>query len=141
MTHSILRTRLRAIRRALHREDGIESVPGATIIMIGLMLFFFTALQVAFWYVGQNIAQVTANTAYQQARSYQATNEDGIAAGQQIIAAHAGELNQSQVDVTRTADTVTVTVTGRPASILPGLLLPPITKTLTGPIEQWIPGP
>ena len=140
MMISIL-SRLRAFRRAFGREDGIEGLPGTTIIMIGLIVFFVTALQVAFWYIGQNVAQVSANSAYQQARSYQASNTDGVTAGQQILAAHPGELNNTTVNVTRTVGTVTVTVTGQPASILPGFPLPPITKTLTGPIEQWIPGP
>ena len=43
----------------------------------------------------------------------------------------------TQIDVRGNA----ITVTGQPVSLIPGLTLPAIERTLTGPIERWVPAP
>ena len=48
---------------------------------------------------------------------------------------------ESHVDVQRTPTMVTITVTGRPVSLLPGVTLPEISRSATGPVERWVPAP
>ncbi len=139
MLASTRRFRPKELVGLLRRADGVDAIPGTAVLLIGLLLFCFTATQAAFWYVGQNVAQAAANAAYQQARSYQATDQDGVDAAQRTLGANAGLLTDPTVLVTRDATTVTVTITGSPVSFLPGLQLPPVDKTLTGPIERWVP--
>lgn len=133
------RTRPKELLALLRRVDGVDAIPGSAIILIGLLLFLFAAIQGAFWYIAQNTAQAAANSAYQQARSYLATDQDGIDSAQRTLEANPGLLNEPTITVTRDATTITVTITGTSVSLLPGLDLPPIDKTLTGPIERWVP--
>jgi hypothetical protein len=62
-----------------------------------------------------------------------------VAAAQQLLDELRGSLRDAKITITRTADTVTVTVTGRVATVMPGVELPPVTSTLTGPVERWVP--
>lgn len=130
-----IRARLGRLRAALAREDGYAS----DIILYPAVLVFVLALgQFALYYLGEQIAQGTAVVAYQQARSYQATDADGIAAGDAFRAANDPLLQNTSININRGATTVTVTVTGTPLTIL-GLNLPQISRTETGPIERWVP--
>ncbi|MFT4284328.1 MAG: hypothetical protein QM598_05780 [Protaetiibacter sp.] len=139
MNVSAHRARPAELRALLRRVDGVDAIPGSAIILVGLLLFFFAAIQGAFWYIAQNTAQAAANSAYQQARSYLSTDQDGIDSAQHTLESNPGLLNEPTITVTRDATTVTVTVAGNSVSLLPGLDLPPVEKTLTGPIERWVP--
>lgn len=46
-------------------------------------------------------------------------------------------MSGSNVVVQRTAETVTVTVTGTVATLLPGLPVT-VSRTVTGPTERWV---
>jgi hypothetical protein len=130
--------RARHLRAAVAREDGYAS---EAIILPGIFLLLFAALQGALWYLGSNVAQTAAVAAYTTARAYQSTTSNGQTAGTQVIDGMSGFLQDPQVDVTRTANTVTVTVTGVAESLIPGVHLPPVTRTVTGPVERWVPAP
>lgn len=120
----------------LAREDGYAS---EIVILPGLFLLLIAALQGALWYLGSNVAQTAAVAAYTNARAYQSTTEAGDTAGTEIIDGMPGFLKHPQVEVTRSATTVTVTITGNAESLIPGVQLPPVTRTVTGPIERWVP--
>ena len=77
----------------------------------------------------------------QQARSYHATNADGIAAGTAALTTNRALLTGGHTTITRTPTLVTVTVTGHAFVILPGLPLPEIQRTRSGPLERWVPAP
>lgn len=126
----------RRLRAVLAREDGWAAT---AIILPAMIVFVLAAIQVACWFLGNDVAQSAAVSAYNQSRSYQSIDAAGVQAGNEIIAANGELLASPSVQVSRTADTVTVTVTGRPMSIIPGLNLPPITRTVTGPVERWVP--
>jgi hypothetical protein len=131
-------TRAGRLRAALAREEGYAS---EIVILPGIFLILFAALQGALWYLGNNVAQTAAVAAYTNARSYQSTTTAGQTAGTQIMDGMPGFLQHPQVDVTRTATTVTVTITGTAESLIPGVQLPPVTRTITGPVERWVPAP
>jgi len=136
-TNSTLSWRNR-LRRRLRREDGYA---GTAIAFPAVLVLVFVLFQFGFWYIGQTVAQAAAENAYQQGRSYQATNQDGVDAGNASLKTNGGLLQDTQVVVTRGTDTVTATVTGHAFIMIPYLQLPPITVTLTGPIEKWVPAP
>ena len=119
-------------------EDGYAS---EVVILPGIFLLLFAALQGALWYLGSNVAQAAAFAAYNNARAYQSTTGVGQTAGDQIISGMPGFLQNAQVDVTRTPTTVTVIVTGTAESLIPGVHLPPVSRTVTGPVERWVPTP
>ena len=84
-----------------------------------------------------NLAQVAASSAYETARLYDATTEDGIAQGNATLSQAGTTLSGTEVTVQRTAETVTVTVTGTAPSLLPGVPIP-ISRTVIGPTEKWV---
>jgi hypothetical protein len=133
-----MRIRAPRLRAGLAREDGLAS---EIIILPGLFLILITALQVALWYLGSNVAQTAAVAAYNNARAYQSTPANGQTVSNQIIDGMPGFLEHPQVAITRTPTTVTVTITGTPESLIPGVQLPPVTRTITGPVERWVPAP
>lgn len=128
----------RRIRRQMEREDGYVSTP---ILSIGALLLLLFILQLTLYYLSSNIAQGAAQAAYTTARSYEATAADGYAAAAQIIDNQSGFLTRPAVDVTHNGIEVTVTVSGAPVSLIPGLNLPDITERVTGPVERWVPAP
>ena len=125
----------RRVRDRLREEDGYA---GTAIAYPAVIVFCLALFQFGLYYVASNTAQAAAETAYQQARAYQSTPADGIAAGQGLLG-RGSLLHNGDVTITRTATTATVTVTGDAVTILPGLPVPRVVKTLTGPIERWIP--
>ena len=85
-----------------------------------------------------NVAQAAASTAYNSARLYDASTEDGVNAGNAALTQAGTILTGTNVTVQRGAETVTVTVTGTAATLLPGLPAT-VTRTVTGPTERWVP--
>lgn len=128
-------TRRRTLRDRVREEDGYA---GTAIAYPAVIVFCLALFQFGLFYVASNTAQAAAETAYQQARAYQATPTDGVVAGQELLGPGA-LLRDGNVTITRSTTTATVTVTGNPVTILPGLPIPPIVRTLTGPIERWVP--
>lgn len=125
-----LRARWAQLRAALRREDGWA----ATAIIYPLLFVLVIAfIQLALWFLGNDVAQSAAVNAYQS------NDAAGVQAGTEIVAANGELLKAPIVRVTRTAESVTVTVTGRPLSLIPGLNLPTISRSVTGPIERWVP--
>ena len=122
----------------LRREEGGLSA-GTAIMFPALVIFVLAIFQFAFWYLGGDVAHSAAYTGYQQARAYQATDQDGSAAAQAALNANGKLLESTNISVTRTPATVTVTVTGEAWHLLPFLPVPDINRSVTGPIERWVP--
>jgi hypothetical protein len=131
-------SRARNLWARVAREDGYAS---EIIILPGIFLLLFAALQGALWYLGSNVAQTAAVAAYTNARAYQSTTGIGQTAGDQIISGMPGFLQNPDIQISRTPTTVTVTITGTAESLIPGVQLPAVTRTVTGPVERWVPAP
>jgi hypothetical protein len=135
---SQLKTRLHSLKARLAGEDGFAS----TVILVpASLVVLFLGFQAAIWYLGQDTAQNAAQAGYTVARSYQSDPSSGVDAANQVIRSMHAFLPDAHVDVQRTPTTVTVTVTGRPESLLPGLNFPPVQRSVTGPVERWVPAP
>jgi hypothetical protein len=131
-----MNSHLRHLLRQLGREDGLAT---SAIIIPGVVLLVVIALQTALWFLGSNIAQNAAVDAYRDARAYQSTADTGTTAAHRMLTQTGGFLDNPHVQVDRTGTTVTVTVTGAAVSLIPGISLPPVQRTITGPVERWVP--
>ena len=129
---------LARIRGQLQRDEGWA---GTVILLLATLFLLLAAFQGALWANGSNVAEASAQAGYTVARSYESTAQAGRTAALELITGIPGSLSDANVTVTRTAETVTVTVAGRVKSILPGITMPLVTQTITGPVERWVPAP
>jgi Flp pilus assembly protein TadG len=120
------------------REQGLTSTELAVImpILIALVLVPF---QVALWWHARQVADGAAREAVDAAQVATATDDDGIRAAEWFLDA-AGNLTEPEVTVTRTAETVTVEITGRAPRLIPGFDWQ-VTSRAVGPVERFIPEP
>ncbi|MBO9041473.1 MULTISPECIES: TadE/TadG family type IV pilus assembly protein [Curtobacterium] len=131
--------RIIAIARRLRSDE--RGFASSAIIAPTIFLVLFAALQFALWYQATNVAQNAAVAAYNDARAYESTSGAGHYSARQVLQQSGGFLQGSGVDVNRNGDTVTVDVTGQAVSMIPGVQLPPVHRTITGPVERWVPAP
>jgi Flp pilus assembly protein TadG len=120
------------------REQGLTSTELAVVmpILIALVLVPF---QVALWWHARQVADGAAREAVDAAQVATATDDDGIRAAEWFLDA-AGNLTEPEVTVTRTAETVTVEITGRAPLLIPGFDWQ-VTSRAVGPVERFIPEP
>lgn len=131
--------RIIAFARRLRREEA--GFASSAIIAPTIFLLLFLSLQAGLWYLATNVAQNAAVAAYNDARAYESTSGAGQSSARQMLQQSDGFLLGSDVDVSRTGNTVTVDVTGQAVSMIPGVQLPPVHRTITGPVERWVPAP
>ena len=127
---------LARLRRQFEREDGVAVT--TPILTFGSLILLLIVLQIGFWFISNNVAQTAANAAYTSARGYQSDADAGREAAGQLLDGLGSFLPGATVDVTRTGESVTVTVTGSTRPVLPGIPLPGIAHTVTGPVERWV---
>jgi hypothetical protein len=119
-------------------EKGLTSTELAVLmpVLIALVLVPF---QVALWWHAHQIADAAAREAVDAAQVVTATDDDGMRAAEWFLDA-AGNIVDPEVTVTRTADTVSVEVTGRAPRLVPGFDWR-VTAYAAGPVERFIPEP
>jgi hypothetical protein len=120
-------------RRAC-RDRGLATVEvvGYMILVIGLL---FLGVQMVMWGAAGYGARLAADRAAQAARVYGSTAEAGRAEAELMLTTVVGsKLRDAQVSVTRTATTVTVTITGHAQQVVPGFD-PPVSVTVSVPVE------
>ena len=119
-------------------EAGLTSTEVAVLmpVVIALVLVPF---QVGLWWHAHQVAAAAAREAVDAAQVATATEADGEAAALRLLDA-AGNINQPVVTVTRSAEIVTVEVTGRAPRLLPGFDWQ-VTAIAEAPVERFIPEP
>jgi hypothetical protein len=125
-------------RRRWRRLDGdrgavtVEVAGYTTLMLLAMMI----GVQAVMWGMAALGARYTANHAAQQTRVHGGTVAAGQADANAILTSAVGNaLNDPQVEISRTATTVTVTVRGTATSIIPGFT-PPVTVTVHAPVER-----
>jgi Flp pilus assembly protein TadG len=103
-----------------------------------VMVFMFGFFQFALWLHARDLAHGAATSAYYEARLYDGTIADAQAVGRGVLEASGGTIEGANVAVTRTVTTVTVTVTGSIALIVPGWPGSNVSETVTGPVERYV---
>lgn len=129
------------LRRVSARQDGERgSVAAQVVIAIPLLVMLVLLIvQFALAAYAEHIAQGAADQALDIARVFNATDADGQAQAQAVLTQLAtGPLAHPIVSVTRTASTVTVTITGTAESLVPGFTLR-VHAEASGPIETFTP--
>jgi Flp pilus assembly protein TadG len=119
-------------------DRGSISVELAILAPIAFLLLALI-VQVGLWANATHTAQAAAAVALAAARAETGSTATGQAAAEDTIAHFDdGPLGGTEVAVSRSAQTVTVTVTGEATSIIPGLTFP-VEATATGPVEVFVP--
>jgi Flp pilus assembly protein TadG len=118
----------------LSTVEAVLTVP----VMVAMVL---AIVQAALWWYARQVAATAADEAARAAGAYSSTAAAGEARGAHYIATvdpSSSTLRGRQVQVTRTATTVTARVTGKAVSLLP-FLTPQVRVTVTAPVERYVP--
>lgn len=119
----------------LRSELGASSVEAALVFPV-LMLVFFAVIQGAATLHSGNVAQASAQAAFESARLYDGSLETALEVGYATAAAAGHALTDVDVVIDITATTVAVTVRGSAPSLVPGMPVA-VERTVTGPRERW----
>ena len=102
-----------------------------------LIVVFLLTLQYAVQAHARRIATAAAEEALTAAAAYDGTPADGQHAAHQVLTGVAPGLDDTSVAVERTATTVSVTVTGRVAQLIPFLPVG-VSVHVEGPVERFV---
>jgi hypothetical protein len=108
------------------------------VIALPLLLFTFMVVQAALVFYARSIALGAATQGANAAREYGSARGAGEANARDFLDRVGVGLEDPRVTVRTTADSVTVTVTGRATSILP-LVSFGVEQSARGPVERFIP--
>jgi Flp pilus assembly protein TadG len=108
------------------------------IVAAPMLVLAFIVLQAGFVFHAQSIALGAATQGVNGARGYQAGAGDGERQARQFLSAAGSGLAGSNVTVGRSGTAVSVTVTGRAVTLVPGLSFR-ISRTAHGPVERVTP--
>lgn len=108
--------------------------------MPALLLLVFAVIQFALYAHAQHVALAAAQDGVAAARAYRATDQAGRErAADSLDRLGPTILRDPAVDVLRTPDEVTVTVTGNATSILGGIFSFDVREQARGPLERFVP--
>jgi len=123
--------------RRLPARDAGAVVAELAVVFPALLLILLGVFQFAAWYLAGEVALGAAQEGARAARLRTGTEADGRASAWRFIEqTNGGHLLAPQVRVERGPDDVRVEVTGRAASLLPGLSLP-VRHTSAGEVERF----
>lgn len=109
------------------------------ILFPALLLLVTVLVQYALWFHARSVALAAAQEGVSAAASYRATAGAGADRARTFLDAHAAD-TLTDVEVTQTASApgyVTVQITGRAISLLPGVTGPSVSQTAEAPAEQF----
>jgi Flp pilus assembly protein TadG len=125
--------------RQRHQRPSRDSGSATVEVVIAtplLTLLLLLVVQFGVWAHATHIAQAAANQGLQTARAYRGSEAAGEVDARAFLDQAAGTLLINRgVTVTRSATTVTVSITGTAATVMPGFRLP-VRTTATGPVER-----
>ncbi len=114
-------------------ERGVSESTQWAILIPVLMLVVLGTIQAGIWLHGRTVAAQAAGAAAEQVAWARGSNGDAAAIGRRI--AEAGGLQEAQVRVDRSVDSVRVTVTARAAMII-DLGLGAVSEHAVMPLER-----
>lgn len=117
-------------------ERGSVSIE-LVVLLPALFAIMFLGMQAALFYHAKTVAIAAAQQGARAAGAQQAHESDGVGAANDFIAEAGGDdvLRGTSTTANRTADTVTVTVSGFSLSVIPGWKVR-ITQSASVPVEQ-----
>lgn len=122
--------------RRSRREEG-SAATEAVLVTPALLVLVMLVIQFGLWYHAQHVVRAAAEEGVRAARAEQSSSETGERTVESFLA-QAGPriVVEPVVVVQRTADEVTVAVSGRAVSVVPGLSLP-LDATAVSPVERF----
>lgn len=109
-----------------------------TILVPALMLMLMLVVQFALMLHARNIAEQAAQEGAAQARKFDGSAAVGHERAMKLLATTTGTLRDATVDVARTTDSASATVSGRVVSVVPFLHLT-VSESAEGPVEKYVP--
>lgn len=125
------------VRRLRHEDKGALTL-SYVVVLPFLFLFIMIAIQASFWFLARQAALAAARQGADAARSFGASRAAGPPAAL-AFARRAGQgylLDPSASASGSTVNTVSITVTGRVPSFVPGLVVR-VTETVQAPVEEF----
>jgi len=107
------------------------------VLFPAVLLMVFGLVQGALWYHARDVAVAAASQGAAAARAESASADDGRRDAAAFLTQNGDAVLEAQVDATRDATRVQVTVTGRSVSLLPGVPGPAVRESVTGPVERF----
>jgi len=118
------------------RDRGSASVE-LVVLFPALLALLFIVVQAGLHYYARSVALAAAQEGARAAAAQSATAAAGQDAASAFVAKAGSELLPgAQVSATRTADQVTVSVTGTSLSLVPGYAGFPIVQVVSAPVEK-----
>jgi Flp pilus assembly protein TadG len=121
------------------RADSGALTLSYVIVFPAVLIALLFIVQAALYFMAHNLALAAAQQGADVAREYNSTDGAGSAAALSLIRQDgSGMLETERAVATRTATTVTVTVSGQAWSLVPGLPVA-VNETVQEPIERFVP--
>ena len=117
-------------------DAGISTLE-MVIAMPALLFMTFVTIHFGLWFHARNVAMAAAQEGARSARSADGTDDEGRERVATFLTDVGGpSVGDPQITVTRTAETVTVHLTGKAPAVIAGLQTD-IDVSVTSPIEQF----
>ncbi len=102
------------------------------------LLLVLSALQGALWFHARTVATAAASAGVTVGRAEDGTVASAVAASASVVERSGGSsvLGDAAASGTRSATTMSVTVTGRAPQIVPGVFDAQVRQTVTGAVER-----
>lgn len=121
------------------RDERGNSSVGWIMLFPLFIAIVFAIVQGGLYYHAQTAAHAAASAGYFAARTLDGDESLGHAAAQEVVARHSDILEGASIGVSRTGQTVTVTVSGSSPSLVPAWMAPPVSQEVSGPTERMLP--
>lgn len=125
------------IQRLRENEAGASSTASALITPAALLLVLAVP-QAGAYYQASTVAQSAASAAYSASRLMDGSAAEGRQAAQQVLAQHEGSLRGAEVSISSRGDQMTVTVSGTAPTFTGEWMSPPVSRSVTGPVERVV---
>lgn len=118
----------------LRAEHGVATLEGAVVAPV-VIFATMIVVQAACYFMANTTATNAAQIAVETARVQGASDADGVAAGRGYLA-DVSAMNDADLNVSRSAETVTATVTAPAPSIVPLVPMPDVRAEINAPVER-----
>jgi len=108
------------------------------VLAFPILVLTFIVVQAAFVFYARSTALAAATQGANAARAYNAPANAGVNKANDFLGRVGGGLQSPSVTFSATSTGVTVTVTGKAQTIIPGLSFS-IPQSASGPVERFVP--
>jgi Flp pilus assembly protein TadG len=121
------------------RDDRGLTATQLAVLMPALIFWIMLTVQYGLWFHARQVAGAAAAEAVDAAQVPDGTADGGVQAARSFLT-QSGNLDELRVDVERTAETVSVEITGRAPQLVPGISWS-VTARAESPVERFVEQP